>query len=456
MPHHDDLILTKWYGMNNGAQRWRVIEYRMLQAMANILLFDALDVLGRAGEAARLSGVEFSQSLPGIRGSQYKVEGVLLRALQSVQSNERGEKRGLSNDSRGLANTSLTATDSQTQHSKSQPETQTQSPWKLRRLRPRHNESSHDMGYFFFSPSKIDCTKQEALECQAMTLEPQSGFYFDPVVVCDFTALYPSLVIAYNLCYTTLAGKLDYHSTRAEMRREGKTTGKVGPFFYSERRTAATIRHHMKTLSVPSSQGKKRKRDRAYVIPTGSVFVSESVLKGVLPQVLDEMLSTRAMLKKAAKECECFCRREEPLSVFSSSQAAVLCPIFADKKRVPALSPAVLRQIEARQLALKYVANVTYGYTSATFSGRSAVPLVADAIVEMGRRTLTNAINLANRWGQVRGGRWAGAKVLYGDTDSVFIKLPGRSVEEAFEFGEEYCKAVTASNPPPINLKVNS
>ena len=103
---------------------------------------------------------------------------------------------------------------------------------------------------------------------------------------------------------------------------------------------------------------------------------------------------------------------------------------------------------------MKYVANVTYGYTSATFSGRSAVPLVADAIVECGRRTLTNAINLANSWGQEVGGRWAGAKVLYGDTDSVFIKLPGRSVEEAFEFGEEYCKAVTASNPPPINLKL--
>ena len=327
MPYHDDLLLTKWYGMNNGAQRWRVIEYRMLQAMANILLFDALDVLGRAGEAARLSGVEFSQSLPGIRGSQYKVEGVLLRALQSVQSNERGDKRGLNNDSRWLANTSLTATDSQTQHSKSQPESQSQSPWKLRRLQQKHCESSQvtkegrDMGYFFFSPSKIDCTKQEALECQAMTLEPQSGFNFDPVVVCDFTALYPSLVIAYNLCYTTLAGKLDYHSTRAEMRRVGKTTGKVGPFFYSERRTAAAIKHHMKTLAAPSSQDTKRKRDRAYVIPTGSVFVSESVLKGVLPQVLDEMLSTRAMLKKAAKECECSRRRKDLVLSVPSSQA---------------------------------------------------------------------------------------------------------------------------------------
>ncbi len=47
-----------------------MIETRFNQAMSNVLLKDALDVLRRAGEAARLSGVEFSQSLPGIRGSQ--------------------------------------------------------------------------------------------------------------------------------------------------------------------------------------------------------------------------------------------------------------------------------------------------------------------------------------------------------------------------------------------------
>jgi hypothetical protein len=79
---------------------------------------------------------------------------------------------------------------------------------------------------------------------------------------------------------------------------------------------------------------------------------------------------------------------------------------------------------------------------------------VADAIVECGRRTLTNAINLANKWGREENGRWSGAYVLYGDTDSVFIKLPGRSVQEAFRFGEEYCKSVTASNPPPVSLKL--
>lgn len=124
------------------------------------------------------------------------------------------------------------------------------------------------------------------------------------------------------------------------------------------------------------------------------------------------------------------------------------------KRLVPNLSPAILRQLEARQLALKYVANVTYGYTSATFSGRSAMPLVADSIVECGRRTLTNAVNLANNWGKQQNGKWSGAEVVYGDTDSLFIRLPGRTIKEAFVFGEEFCKAVTASNPPPVQLKL--
>ena len=37
-----------------------------------------------------------------------------------------------------------------------------------------------------------------------MVLEPRSGFCFDPVLVLDFQSLYPSIVIAHNLCFSTL------------------------------------------------------------------------------------------------------------------------------------------------------------------------------------------------------------------------------------------------------------
>ena len=433
IPHHDDLILTKWYASRS--DRWRTLSHRLTQATASLLLFDALDIIGRAGEAARLSGVEFSQSFPGIRGSQYKVEGVLLRALQSLRSDERGSKEGKKIDSNfWTQQTNLSNGSTETK-------SQSQSPWKVRRSSAKNEKSLlfDDRQYFFFSPSQEDIKEQEALEVQALTLEPKSGHFNDPVVVCDFTALYPSLIIAYNLCYSTCAGKLDYHSTRREMQMEGKTSGKIGPFTYSERRTAMVLNDHLKSLSnVPPDRNRGTRtfnfsKDRAYVAPTGTIYVSESVLKGVLPQVLDEILTTRAMLKKAAKQY---------------------------KKNVKDLSPAVLRQLEARQLALKYVANVTYGYTSATFSGRCAMPLLADTIVECGRRTLQRAMHLANNWGQGidpwgrKDNSWVGVEVIYGDTDSLFIRMPGRSKKEAFEFGEQFCKAVTRINPPPIQLKL--
>jgi DNA polymerase zeta len=44
--------------------------------------------------------------------------------------------------------------------------------------------------------------------------------------------------------------------------------------------------------------------------------------------------------------------------------------------------------LDARQLGLKYIANVTYGYTSATFSGRMPAVEIADSIVQSGRETL--------------------------------------------------------------------
>lgn len=47
---------------------------------------------------------------------------------------------------------------------------------------------------------------QPAMECLPLVMEPESGFYVDPVVVLDFQSLYPSMIIAYNLCFCTCLG----------------------------------------------------------------------------------------------------------------------------------------------------------------------------------------------------------------------------------------------------------
>ena len=72
---------------------------------------------------------------------------------------------------------------------------------------------------------------------------------------------------------------------------------------------------------------------------------------------------------------------------------------------------------------------------------------IADSIVQTGRETLEKAIALIHsvtRWG---------AEVVYGDTDSLFVYLKGRTKDDAFKIGDEIAKAVTDMNPRPIKLK---
>jgi len=47
----------------------------------------------------------------------------------------------------------------------------------------------------------------------ATVIEPSKGYYKQPIVTLDFSSLYPSIMMAHNLCYTTLVSgqqKLKY------------------------------------------------------------------------------------------------------------------------------------------------------------------------------------------------------------------------------------------------------
>jgi len=151
------------------------------------------------------------------------------------------------------------------------------------------------------------------------------------------------------------------------------------------------------------------------VSPNGLMFVKHRVRKSLLSKMLSEFLDTRVMIKQSMK-------------------------FTKDDK-------ALTKMLNARQLGLKFIANVTYGYTSASFSGRMPCVEIADAIVQTGRETLEKSmevIHSVKEWG---------AKVVYGDTDSLFVYLPGKTKEEAFRIGNEMAEAVTKRNPAPVKLK---
>ncbi|KAL4556308.1 hypothetical protein LXL04_038955 [Taraxacum kok-saghyz] len=241
----------------------------------------------------------------------------------------------------------------------------------------------------FFQEVPNTVANQPAMECLPLVMEPESGFYSDPVIVLDFQSLYPSMVIAYNLCFCTCIGKV----TPSNPNTLGVTS------------------------YTPDPNVLKGLMHEILLTPNGVMYVPSKVRKGVLPRLLDEILSTRIMVKQAMKK----------------------------------LSPSdkVLHRIyNARQLALKLIANVTYGYTAAGFSGCMPCAELADSIVQCGRKTLETAISLVNT-----NEKWK-AKVIYGDTDNMFVLLPERSVTEAFQIGNEIASAVTKMNPNPVVLKM--
>lgn len=64
-----------------------------------------------------------------------------------------------------------------------------------------------------------------------------------------------------------------------------------------------------------------------------------------------------------------------------------------------------------------------------------------------GRETLERAITL------IQSSKKWNARVIYGDTDSIFVLLKGLSKEEAFKIGNEMADTVTKDNPIPVKLK---
>ena len=63
-----------------------------------------------------------------------------------------------------------------------------------------------------------------------------------------------------------------------------------------------------------------------------------------------------------------------------------------------------------------------------------------------GREILNKSIEL------IEAGNY-GAKVVYGDTDSLFVYFPGKPKTEAFKLGKQIAKTITNYFPDPVKLK---
>ncbi|KAF3353165.1 hypothetical protein VdG1_00637 [Verticillium dahliae VDG1] len=325
IPHYSWSTLTKWYKSGIHRDMSKLLRYYLSRTRLDIDIIEANELIPRTSEQARLLGVDFFSVFS--RGSQYKVESIMFRIAK--------------------------------------PE-----------------------NFILVSPSRQQVGGQNALECLPLVMEPQSAFYSSPVLVLDFQSLYPSVMIAYNLCYSTFLGRI---TSWRGMNKMGFTEYK----------------RHQRLLELL--------KDHINITPNGMMYAKPEIRKSLLAKMLGEILETRVMVKSGMKQ---------------------------DKD-----DRSLQQLLNNRQLALKLLANVTYGYTSASFSGRMPCSEIADSIVQTGRETLERAIAFIHsqeRWN---------AEVVYGDTDSLFIHLKGSTKDQAFDIGNEIAKEITDMNPRPIKLK---
>jgi DNA polymerase delta subunit 1 len=209
----------------------------------------------------------------------------------------------------------------------------------------------------------------------ATVLEAQKGAYYTPITALDFESLYPSIMMAHNLCYSS--------------------------YVMDEKRYGAVPGITYETFKIG---------DRTYK------FAQD--VPSLLPAILLE-------LKQFRKQA----------------------------KRDMAAATGFMKEVyNGKQLAYKISMNSVYGFTGA---GKGILPCVpiASTTTSKGRAMIEETRNYVEK-------HFPGAKVRYGDTDSVMVEFDvgDRKGEEAiaysWEVGERAAEECSALFKKPNNLEL--
>ena len=186
----------------------------------------------------------------------------------------------------------------------------------------------------------------------ATVLDAQTGAYYTPITALDFASLYPSIMRAHNLCYSTWVDP----KTPQFLDLPGVTYERYGTNVFAQ--------------GVPS----------------------------LLPAILDELAAFRKKAKKA----------------MAAAEGTPLEAVY-----------------NGRQLAYKISMNSVYGFTGAS-KGMLPLLAIASTVTMRGRQMIDETKTYVEA-------NFPGAKVRYGDTDSVMVEfdVQGRKGQEAIDYSWE-------------------
>jgi len=231
----------------------------------------------------------------------------------------------------------------------------------------------------------------------AIVLPPKIGMYLDqPIPVLDFNSLYPSNMIAFNLSPDTLVYVKTFSSSGKKIRQEPEILPNTEGYKVDE-------------ISYDTFGEDKTSNGRitcGFIQPN-----SDPRTVGVLPLTLDILLRKRKETRKLME------------TIDDDAQKSVL---------------------NGLQLAYKVVANSVYGQCGSRTSPIRKLE-VAACTTSAGRDRIRDAKKIVEEE--------FGGEVIYGDTDSIFIKFQTQDLAESIELGKKAADRITAFCRKPYRIE---
>ena len=272
----------------------------------------------------------------------------------------------------------------------------------------------------------------------AYVLEPEPGLY-NKVVSVDFSSLYPSLMIAYNICYSTILdektclkySKNDYQSFEWEdhigcehdpkkisINELSEKISELDLKIKKKRNIRDATKKKTEKIRIQDEMNQLKKEQKPFREERANLkksnpefiickkrkfkFLKPTIKKGVIPIIIQNLLDFRKITKEKLKNTENEIEK-----------------IILDKK----------------QLAYKVSANSMYG---AMGTEKGYLPFLPGGmcITFLGRKSLIKTAELINDKFQ--------GKIIYGDTDSNYIIFPNiKDLDELWEYSKKVANLVT-------------
>lgn len=146
--------------------------------------------------------------------------------------------------------------------------------------------------------------------------------------------------------------------------------------------------------------------------PYGTGFVSKNVKEGIIPLILKKLITERDKVRSEERK-------------------------VSDKN--------IKRLLEAKQLALKIMTNAFYGYTG-YLRARLYVLDIANTITGCGRFLINKTKEIIETK--------ANQEVVYGDTDSIMVKLKTKDLDEAYNTGKNLEASINSELSGIVEMKI--